>query len=204
MIKSMTGFAAKELKLRGSGKISVELRSTNHKFLDTVLHLPEGFLSLEDGIKKMIEARIKRGRVTCVVNIAGEKPAEILLNTQLLKKYIAQLSRARRRFGMKEEITLDTLIHLPGVLSLAQAPVSAKVSWPRLKILVNSAVQALDRARQKEGSALYRYLNSRARSLEADLRNVKARFKKVVADRLNIIKTDEEKASFLKNTDVTE
>ncbi len=69
MIMSMTGFGSKETQVPGLGKVRVEIRSTNHKFLETVLHLPEGFLSLEDKIKREIESRIKRGRVTCAVNI---------------------------------------------------------------------------------------------------------------------------------------
>jgi uncharacterized protein (TIGR00255 family) len=204
MIKSMTGFAAKELKLGGLGKISVELRSTNHKFLETVLHLPEGFLSLEEGIKKIIEARIKRGRVNCVVNLVGERAGEIFLNKQLLKNYIVELTKAKEQFKIKDGITLDTLLHLPGVLSLAQSSVSGRVSWPRLKTLVSSAVSELVKTRQKEGSALYRYLKNRAQSLDEDLNNVKVRFKKVIVDRLAKIKTDEERAAFLKDTDITE
>jgi len=204
MIKSMTGFAAKELKLGGLVKISVELRSTNHKFLDTVLHLPEGFLSLEEGIKKIIEARIKRGRVNCVVNLVGERAGEIFINKQLLKNYITELAKAKKQFKIKDGITMDTLIHLPGVLSLAQSSVSARLSWPRLKMLVSSAVSELVKTRQKEGSALYRYLKNRAQSLDKDLNNVKVRFKKVIVDKLGKIKTDEERTAFLKNTDITE
>ncbi len=204
MIKSMTGFSAKELKLPGLGKISAELRSTNHKFLETVLHLPEGFLSLEENIKKIIEARIKRGRINCVVNIVGERPAEVFLNRQLLKNYIVELARVKRQFKIKNEITLDTLVHLPGVLSLAENPVSRKAIWPRLKELLSLAVGELLSARQKEGAALYGFLKNRAQGLESDLNKVKARFKKVIVERMGKIKSDEERVAFLKDTDIAE
>ena len=58
MIRSMTGFGSSEINL-GTHKVSVELRSTNHKFLETSLHLPEGSLSLEEKIKKIVEGQIK-------------------------------------------------------------------------------------------------------------------------------------------------
>ena len=51
MLNSMTGFGGKEKDVSPMGKLSVELRSSNHKFLDIVFHLPEGFLSLEDRMK---------------------------------------------------------------------------------------------------------------------------------------------------------
>ena len=75
MIKSMTGFGRSEQQIGALGTVSVELRSTNHKFLETVLHLPEGFISVEEKIKKEIEARLKRGRITCVVTISGRGKA---------------------------------------------------------------------------------------------------------------------------------
>ncbi|MCX5702683.1 MAG: hypothetical protein NTW64_06940, partial [Candidatus Omnitrophica bacterium] len=91
MIKSMTGFGSKEANIAPFGKIRAELRSTNHKFLDIVLHLPEGFLSLEDRIKKEIEAHVKRGRVTCVINIITAKNPSVFINRRLLKSYILAL-----------------------------------------------------------------------------------------------------------------
>ncbi|MDD5155420.1 MAG: YicC family protein [Candidatus Omnitrophica bacterium] len=204
MIKSMTGFAAKELKLAGIGRISVELRSINHKFLETVLHLPEGFLSLEESIKKIIEVKIKRGRINCVVNIVGARPTEIFLNKQLLKNYISELTRAKEQLKIKDSVTLDTLIHLPGVLSLAESPVPGKTAWPHLKTLIASAVNDLVEARQKEGAALYGYLRKRGRSLQEDLKKAQARFKKIITERLGSINTDEERGAFLKDSDITE
>ena len=55
-MKSMTGVAGEEIAIVPFGKIFLEIRTTNHKYLETVFHLPVGFLSLEDKIKKEIEA----------------------------------------------------------------------------------------------------------------------------------------------------
>ena len=52
----MTGFGSKEV-CADFGKVSVELRSSNHKFFETVIHLPPGYLVLEDRIKKFLEAK---------------------------------------------------------------------------------------------------------------------------------------------------
>ena len=62
IINSMTGFGSQETEISSLGRINVELRCTNHKFSETVFHLPDGLLSLEDRLKKEIESRIKRGR----------------------------------------------------------------------------------------------------------------------------------------------
>lgn len=204
MIKSMTGFGSKEAEILPLGKMSVELRSSNHKFLETVFHLPEGFLSLEDRIKKEIEAKIKRGRVTCVVNIIDGQGQSVFINKRLLKNYFSTLKDIREQFHIKDAVDIDTLIHLHGVLSLVETNISKVRIWPAFKRLINQAVDDLLKTRQKEGYALCIYLKSRIKNLQANLDTLKIRFKKAIKDKISQIKTDEERASFLKDTDITE
>lgn len=204
MIQSMTGFGCKEVKIVSLGKISVEIRSTNHKFLEIVLHLPEGFLSLEDKVKKEIESRLKRGRITCVINITGGKSNEIFINEALLKKYTTVLGKIQKQFRLENGLSLDTLIHLPGVLSLEEKDIDKTMIWPRLKILVNQTLSDLLRMRQKEGAALRGFLKNRAQELKNDLDGIKARFKDVIKNKTANMKSDDERASFLKDVDITE
>ena len=51
MIKSMTGFGKGEARFK-SGKITVEIKTVNHKFFDATLKLPSGITAFEDKIKK--------------------------------------------------------------------------------------------------------------------------------------------------------
>ncbi len=202
-MQSMTGFGSKEGRV-AVGKISVELRSTNHKSLEIVFHLPEGFLSLEERMKKEIEARVKRGRVICAVNISGGQPGRVSINGELLKGYLSAFKKTKRQFQLKGEPSFDTLVHLPGVLTLEDKRAMAKQSWPALKIFVDVALDGLVKTRSKEGKALFSYLKSRAQGLADSLDDIRSRFKKVVKDKLVKINTDEERASFLKNTDISE
>lgn len=204
MLNSMTGFGSRQVKILPFGKVGVELRSANHKFLDMVFHLPEGFLSLEDRIKKEIEVKIKRGRVTCVINIIGQEAPTLFINERLLKNYIGALKKIKNRFSLKDELRLDTLIHLPGVLSLAESRIPKERIWPRLNLVVNQALEDLVKMRQKEGRALGVYLKSRAQALNHNLALIKSRSRKLIKDKCAKIKTDEERTSFLKETDISE
>lgn len=204
MIMSMTGFGSSEGEVVGFGKIRVELRSTNHKFLETVLHLPEGFLSLEERITKEVEAKTKRGRITGTVSILDGKPSSIFINKGLLRSYISTIRGIKNQFHIKDEPRIDTLIHLPGVLSLIQDAHSQIKVWPHLKILVKRALDDLVTIRRKEGEALYRYLKFRSQALKVSLDIIKRRFKKVVQDKLAKASSDEERSSLLKDIDITE
>lgn len=200
----MTGFSSREKEIAPFGKICVQLKSTNHKFQETVFHLPEGFLSLEDKIKKEIEAKIKRGRLTCAIDITGGKASSVFINKSLLKNYVTTLRNVKKQFKIHDEIDIETLVHLPGVLSLGESKIPQARLWPSLKILINQALDALVKTRQKEGRAIYAYLKNRGEALKAYLDNIKKRFKKVIKDKLDRINTDEERTSFLKDSDITE
>ncbi|MBI4706761.1 MAG: YicC family protein [Candidatus Omnitrophica bacterium] len=204
MLNSMTGFGAREIELEEFGKIRVELRSINHKFLEVVLHAPEGFLSLEDKIKRQVEGKLKRGRVTCVISLIGSRGSKALINKPLLKNYISLLNDMKKEFHLHNELDINTLIHLPGVLGTQENKISHTDIWPCLKNLIDKALEDLLKTRQKEGRALAGFLKKRAVSMDAHLKAVNARFKKSVQNRLQKLCTDEERAAFLKNSDISE
>lgn len=204
MMQSMTGFGSKETQIASVGKISVELRSTNHKFLEIVFHLPEGFLSLEDKIKKIIEAKIKRGRVICAINMSGGESSGIQINKSLLKKYLSSLKNIKRELNIIDEVSFNTLIHLPGILSAGKNKIASAGIWKQLKILINKALEDLVKTRQKEGMSLCRHFKKRAEVLKKNLESIKLRFKKAIKDKLGKLSSDEEKAAFLKDTDISE
>lgn len=204
MIQSMTGFGGQEAEIALFGKVSVELRSSNHKFLEVVFHLPEGFLSLEDKIKKEIEAKIKRGRVTGAINIIGAKASCVSINKALLRNYISILRDIQEQFQIKDEISISTLIHLPGVLSLGESDIPKQNLWLRLKVLVNRALDDLVKMRQKEGRALCGFLKTRAEALRVNLAIIKMKFEKAIKEKLRQLDTAEERSGFLKDSDITE
>src|SRR3989338_891075 len=204
MIKSMTGFGSREKDIAPFGRISVELRSTNHKFQEALIHMPEGFLPLEDRLKKEIEAKIKRGRVTCAINIIGRKTTSVFMNRPLIKNYLSSLKKIKKEFHLKDEVSLSGLINLPGVISLETNRVSDSAVWPHLKVLLKGALEELLKSRQKEGKATYYFLKNRADGLNLNLGLIKSHFKKALKNKIKGIATNEERASFLKDSDISE
>lgn len=204
MIQSMTGFGSFETIIPDLGKVSVELRSTNHKFLETVLHLPEGSLSMEERIKKLIESQVKRGRVVCNLNISSKRAGNVFINKALLKKYTVKIQGIKKEFGIKNELDINTLINLPGVLALEEDRESPETIWPALKICVSAAVNNLVKTRKKEGAALQGYLRKQAEELKKELSAIQVRLKEALKVRLKALATDEERANFTKDTDTTE
>jgi len=200
----MTGFGSAEAKVAVIGRISVEIRSVNHKFLEVVSHLPEGFLSLEDDIRKAVEAKIKRGRVVCAVNIAEPQAGRVFLNERLAKNYLSALKKLQRRLQISDGISLETLIHLPGVVSAAENATTGERLWPHLKVLLGEALQELKATRLKEGRALGVFLKMRAKVLISSLEAIKKIFNKAITEKAGLIVGEEERLAFLKESDISE
>jgi len=204
MISSMTGFGSQEAEVDSIGRICVELRCTNHKFMETVFHLPEGMLSLEDKLKKEIEAKIRRGRIFCAINIKGKEAQGIFVNRKLLKNYLHELNSIKKEFKIKDGMALDSLIRLPGILSLKENKPAGMHIWEHLKPLLQQALLELLKTRQKEGRVLAGLLRNRSELLKKDLFLIKRRFGSAVKARLQKIKTEEERSAFLKGSDIAE
>ena len=204
IINSMTGFGCQETEIDSVGRISVELRCTNHKFLETVFHLSEGLLSLEDKLKKEIEGKIKRGRIYCAINIKGQLAQGIFVNRKLLKNYLHELNSVKKEFKINDGLGLDSLIRLPAILSLKEdKPIGAHI-WDKLKPVFLQALASLLVARQKEGKALAGLLNERSARLKKDLVFIKRRFVVAVKNKLKKIQAEDERLAFLKGADVAE
>jgi len=200
----MTGFGSYEAEVDSIGRISVELRCTNHKFAESVFHLPEGMISVEDKLKKEIENRIRRGRVYCAINIRGQAAQGIFVNRKLLKSYLHELNGIKREFKINDGLSLDSLIRLPGILSLKENKPAGIHIWGKLKPIFLHALSNLLRARQKEGRALASLLKNRSDSLKKDLVFIKRRFAIAAKNKINKIQTEEERLSFLKGADIAE
>ena len=204
IINSMTGFGSQETEISSLGRISVELRCTNHKFSEIVFHLPDGFLSLEEKLKKEIEGKIKRGRIHCAINIKGQLAQGIFVNRKLLKNYLQELNSIKKEFKIKDGLSLDSLIRLPGILSLKEDKPDGAHLWERLKPVLLLALTNLLVARQKEGKALSAMLNKRSVLLKKDLVFIKRRFVIAVKNKLKKIQAEDERVAFLKSADVAE
>jgi uncharacterized protein (TIGR00255 family) len=204
MIQGMTGFGSKEINIAGVGSVSVEIRSTNHKFLEVVQHLPEGLISLEDRIKKEIEFKIKRGRLTCVVNLGRKANPRISVNRQLLDEYVRVVGQISKNYALKEKVKIDTLINLPGVLSVTEKNISAEKLWPGLKKVLTASLDDLVLMRRKEGLALFNHLKVQVEGLIKSINFVSERFKKAIKEKAAVFPTDAERTAFLKEADITE
>ena len=90
MIKSMTGFGRGVAEGEGV-KASVDIRTVNNRYLDVHTRLPQEHMDLELGIKKQVQATLKRGRVDLTVSVDRSGTTSFQLNREFLRGYVDAL-----------------------------------------------------------------------------------------------------------------
>ena len=95
----MTGYGLGSAENKGI-KLTVEMKTVNHRFLDIQIKMPRQFLNLEDSIKKNISNLIKRGRVDVFVTIEGENLSNKVFDVDwpLMDEYVKILNQIKERY----------------------------------------------------------------------------------------------------------
>jgi uncharacterized protein (TIGR00255 family) len=161
MLVSMTGFGHAEISDR-TGKVSVEIRTVNHRFLDIAAKLPKPLMDREPEIKDMIKERIARGRVSLTMAAESVVPRyEVSINLTLMEQYMKQLQQFARRHKLEGGVGIDTLAALPEVFSLRENENDADDLWPLAEKAMKQALGACAKMRETEGRALEKDLLAR-------------------------------------------
>jgi uncharacterized protein (TIGR00255 family) len=189
MIRSMTGYGQASAEL-SEARVSVELRTLNHRYADVRLRMPQELASVEREIRRAVLARIKRGRVELTINVesAGGGPPRPQLNRALLDEILASAESLRARDGVQGEVELSTLLTAPGLFRTG--PI--ELEWgddehAAVRSALDAALEALDQERRREGGHLQTEMSERLAgmaALAADLRSIAATVPDTLRDRL--------------------
>ncbi len=155
-MKSMTAFGRGEAEDSGC-KMSVELRTLNHRFLDLHLRMPRSLMGLEERLRQLISARIARGRVEISISLeyTGQKPRALVADQALLKDAAAILTSIQEEWSLPEPWGWDQLLHFPEVVAVQESsPTDDEALWAVLGPAVQQALEVVDGMRRREGEFL--------------------------------------------------
>jgi uncharacterized protein (TIGR00255 family) len=154
-MKSMTGYGEGSHNVRGT-KISVQVRSLNHRHLDLQLRVPREYLPFEEEIRKIIRGKIARGRVDLFINRSpltgpGRK---LELDEELLNQYLSAIRQAKKKFRLAGEIEVALLSEIPDLFSVREIEANPKQERQQLFLALDAALRKLEQSRQREGRQL--------------------------------------------------
>ncbi len=165
-MKSMTGFGRAAGLVAGM-EITVELRSLNHRYRDFRLQMPHNWAALEVPVENFLRQRIERGRVECVVRFdQGDVQGELQLNLERARQYAHIYQKVVAEIGGAGEPDLAWLLSAEGVINIQDLPKDVGQAQVDLESLMSTALDALDRMREQEGSKLRTELLNRLKHIE--------------------------------------
>ena len=168
MIRSMTAFA----QVKGSRREkrwSVEIRSLNHRYFEFSAKISQTLAPLEGRIRDLAQARLRRGKVTVAVwqDSGAEPSAGLRLHEENVRFYLSSIRSLKKKFRLDGEISVQDLLHLPGLFSVKPAEETDEKAWPELKKVLGRALDKAVQAKEIEGGKLARDISARLDRIES-------------------------------------
>jgi uncharacterized protein (TIGR00255 family) len=171
MIQSMTGYAAASAE-SARGRLSLELRSVNARFLDLQFRVADELRALEPALREMVSARITRGKVDCrlFLNEGAAAQAPRRLDPEALARFRALAGEARAAFPDAGEPSLADVLRWPGIVAEPRGDDDALRA--AASALCASALDELVSARSREGATLAASIGGRVAAMRGRLAEV--------------------------------
>lgn len=178
-VSSMTGYAVAE-GLSPLGKISVECRAVNSRFLDLTLRMDESLRFAEGLVREQIQKRVTRGKMEVRISLkASEAGIPSALNEPALRRIAELQETVRRVIPETPVLTVAELLEMPGIAETASTDREA-LAESLLQVL-DDALTAFTAARLREGEALARVLLDYCSQMEATVEDVRAEIPRIIA-----------------------
>ena len=178
MIASMTGFARREIS--GSwGALVCELRSVNHRFLESGFRLPDELRAAEGELRQRLARDLKRGKVDCSISFRRPQGAETALEVDpaALERLLTSVRDIARTLPGNHTVNVLDVLRWPGVLRDETADTEELVAAAH--VVFGSTVEELVAARAREGQRLRELLEQRCGGLETLVAHVRTRLPEV-------------------------
>jgi uncharacterized protein (TIGR00255 family) len=168
----MTGFATAEASA-AAFRIVWELRSVNHRFLELGVRVPEELRFIEGECRDLIAAALKRGKIDCTLKViaADGAPARTTLAPEAVAALRELQEQALTEFPGAQLLSVAEVLRWPGVLQEPRHEL-ATLGQPAKRCL-ESAIDALQRARHREGMRIGALLEQRVLAIDGLLAGVK-------------------------------
>ena len=164
MTHSMTAFARVE-SVGDWGRLVWEIRSVNHRYLETGLRLPEELRNLEGEVRARVGQRLARGKVDCALRFEKgvESETALRVNEVLAAKLIDAASRLAQQIPAAAPLNPLDILRWPGVLEHREVDQEA-LSRAALAAL-DEALRELSATRAREGGKMREIVLSRCTAM---------------------------------------
>ena len=156
----MTGYAAGTADL-ARGRLAVELRSVNSRYLDIQCRIAEELRAAEPALRELIASRITRGKIDCRVAFGAQAVSAhaASLDSAALENLRRLAEEAHRAFPQAAPMQIGEVLRWPGII--AEAPLDDDALRASLLQIAGRVLAELCDARNREGAKLAAIVTAR-------------------------------------------
>ena len=195
MPSSMTAFARHSIECHW-GTAAWEIRSVNHRYLETGFRMPETVRDLEATLRELTRKHLQRGKVDCTLQLnIAKQSGEVAINQPLAEQYITASEQLARLMADPAKISPLDILRWPGVLS--EPEIDREELKNTLLRLFEETLDQLVEGRRREGGKLGELVEQRLDGIAVQLATVRSRLPELLAaqrqkliDRLQEVSTD--------------
>lgn len=183
MIKSMTGFGRGEA-VDGDRKITVEMKSVNHRYLDVNIKMPKKLNFFEAAIRSELKKYIDRGKVDIFITYEdfSESNVSVKYNEDVAGVYYEYLAQMAQKFGLDNDVRVSTLARFPEVFELEETQTDEDELWNLLEKALAKAAEGFVDTRIKEGENLCSDLCSKLDGMLESVKFIEERSPVIVSE----------------------
>lgn len=183
MIKSMTGFGRCELS-NEKRKITVELKSVNHRYLDVNIRMPKKLNFFESAIRTLLKEYMQRGKVDMFISYEdySEQTLAVKYNATIAKEYLTYLQQMADEFNLENDIRVSSLSRYPEVLTMEEQSADEDELWSDLSQAIREACTQFVATRTTEGEHLKQDLVEKLHHMRDNVDKVEQRAPQIIAE----------------------
>lgn len=180
MTSSMTAFSRQQQEQEW-GSLTWEIRSVNHRYLESSMRLPESFRGLENSVREAVRKRLTRGKVECQLRFQSETnvSSSLHLNTKLIRQLVEANVEIEQITGTSMSLSNMEVLRWPGVIEEQDFD---KTSIEKQALsLFSAALDDLVATREREGAELQGFIQQRIDSVREIVVNVRNKMPEILA-----------------------
>lgn len=183
MVKSMTGFGRCEIS-EGTRKMTVEMKSVNHRYLDVNMKMPKKLNFFDASIRNLLKTYIQRGKVDLFITFedTAETNFSLKYNQELAGEYLKYLQQMADTFGLENDIRVSTLSRYPEVLFMEEVQVDEEELWNLLEKALKGACEQFVETRIKEGENLKKDLLAKLDEMLENVEYISVRSPQIIGE----------------------
>ena len=155
MIKSMTGFGRSEI-VKGNRKISVEIKSVNHRYLEAGIKMPKKLNVFESRMRDLLKNYATRGKIDIFINYEDDSESQVNLkfNQNIADEYMAIFNNMSEKYNLKNDMTVGGLARFPEVITMDEVQEDEEELWHFIEEAMKAALEQFVNTRILEGENL--------------------------------------------------